>query len=445
MTIKYGPIIVALLVIRHIVPVFIHLVCDADLHVAHALVHVFLNDLHPGAVVSAHAVAERLLAPPQHVVRQQPVKRLAKQVFLHGVIRTFAESLHPRRQAHHKFQERLVRKGDARLQARPADALVRPQQVKVAHIAHHADILSTECVVAGRLCEPAIRPENLVAHVAAEYDHVVRVVVNVFADQVIAHRCAHGGGVVALNLINGGVNGLQKLLLRQAHFVVPRAQMLRHPARPLQVHGSLQTNGIRVHHGARCLRLCHVLDHECRRHGAVQAAGQETAHRPLAHQPLAHRRFKQVTHPRARAEFQFFQIIARRIVRRKCAEVVHVRHIQGLIQAKVRVIGCQIGLKLCIGCVSRKFGHRHVAPSRKLFNVNAVLQRLHFASNRDVALVVAGTADVERPHAKRVARNMNNVVHSVNQHQRKHAVQLLQRGLHVAVEHAVQVDDHFTV
>ena len=156
----------------------------------------------------ANPIAERLLAPPQHVVRQQTVKRLTKQVLFHGVIRTFAESLHPRRQAHHKFQERLVRKGDARLQARAADALVRAQQVKVAHVAHHAHILAAECVVAGRLREPAIRPENLVAHVAAEYDHIVRVVVNVFADQVVAHRRAHGGGVVTLNLMNGGVNCL---------------------------------------------------------------------------------------------------------------------------------------------------------------------------------------------------------------------------------------------
>ena len=73
------------------------------------------------------------------------------------------------------------------------------------------------------------------------------------------------------------------------------------------------------------------------------------------------------------------------------------------------------------------------------------MQSLHFARNRDVALVLAGSANVERPHAKRVARNVHQVALSVNEHQRKHAVQLPQRGLHVAVEQAVQVDDHFAI
>ena len=228
---------------------------------------------------------------------------------------------------------------------------------------------------------------------------------------------------------------------------MPRSQMLSHPACPLQIHGSLQTNTIRVNHssllGLRLLgllRLGHVLHYQGRRHGAVQTARQQAAHGPLAHQPLAHRQFKQGAHLRARADFQ----IRIRIVRRICAKVIHVRHISRLVQPKARVIRLQLGFKLWFVAGSN-FRRRHEAPTRKLFHVSAVLQRLHFARNRDVALVVAGSANVERPHAKRVARNVNEVSVSVNEHQRKYTVQLTQRGLHVAVEQAVQVNDHFAV
>eukprot|EP00982_Pelagococcus_subviridis_P009763 30943-Pelagococcus_subviridis.AAC.2 len=221
-----------------------------EIFVGHDRVRVLRQAVHP---VIPDAVAELLLLAPQDALgkvrRVGRVERLAQQILLHArvtffVLRAHVDDFLLRVRVHRVVAHLLRQQRRADLDAPRHRGLVRAQDVPLMQPRRLPNALSVKLRRVGRLVKVQVPPEQLVRAFAAE-DHLKPERLDVPAQQI--HRHGRANLLERLEMIDDVRERVERLLRREVHLVMHRAELLRDRARGDEVRRALDADAERVH------------------------------------------------------------------------------------------------------------------------------------------------------------------------------------------------------